>query len=149
MICCATRFAQTIWNVPRTAQGPASRPGTCRPKFRVVWPDGNIRYVWVMSDEPERDSNGDLLRGTGVMQDITERKLREVEREELVWQLQSTAEQLAQVVRCAPDAVVLLDNLGCVLLTDPKADTLLTQHAAFDEEGGSGSWPVLPGRNCW
>ena len=30
---------------------------------------------------------------------------------------------------------VLLDNLGCVLLTNPKADTLLAQHAAYDDEG--------------
>ena len=113
----------------RGGQGPVGA------EFRVVRPDGSTHYVWVMSDEPERASDGKVLHNTGVMQDITERKLREVEREELVWQLQSTAGQLAQVVRSAPDAVVLLDNLGSVLLTNPKADTLLAQHAAYDEEG--------------
>ena len=81
-------------------------------EFRIVRPDGTVRYLWAMTDAPERDNEGNVLRQTGVMQDITERKLRELETEQLLCRLQSTAEQLAQVVGSAPDAVLLVDNVG-------------------------------------
>ncbi|MFN8469499.1 MAG: PAS domain-containing protein [Caldilineaceae bacterium] len=104
-------------------------------EFRILRPDGTVRYLRAMADAPERDGEGNILRRTGVMQDVTERKLRELENELLLHRLQSTAEQLAQVVVSAPDAVLLLDNLGNVLLTNPKADTLLGQQATYDDEG--------------
>ena len=113
----------------RAGQAPATT------EFRVLWPDGTIRYICATADVLARDDEGNVLRHTGIMQDITERKLRELENEQLLARLQSTAEQLAQVVDCAPDAVLLLDTLGSVLLTNPKADTFLGQQAEYDEQG--------------
>ncbi len=44
---------------------------------RVLWPDGTVRHVWVELGEIQRDSHGNIIQLTGIVQDITERKLAE------------------------------------------------------------------------
>ena len=76
---------------------------------------------------------------SGVVQDITERKLRELEREQLLLQLQDKAEQLAQVMRSVPEGVLLLDNLGCVLLANPRAEA---------DAGAAGEYDAMSSGLC-
>jgi PAS domain S-box-containing protein len=45
-------------------------------EYRIIRPDGKIRYVQEISN-PERDENGTTVRSVGTFQDITERKQAE------------------------------------------------------------------------
>jgi PAS domain S-box-containing protein len=45
--------------------------------YRVVWPDGSIRYVHAEADKPLKDATGKSVRWFGIVQDITERKKAE------------------------------------------------------------------------
>jgi two-component system, cell cycle sensor histidine kinase and response regulator CckA len=42
--------------------------------YRVVWPDGTIRFVWGEAAELHRDATGRPTMLTGIVQDITDRK---------------------------------------------------------------------------
>ncbi|HMR66142.1 MAG TPA: PAS domain S-box protein, partial [Anaerolineae bacterium] len=46
-------------------------------EFRLLQPDGTDRYVWVVPGEAARDEQGRLLKVTGIIQDITERRQAE------------------------------------------------------------------------
>lgn len=46
-------------------------------EYRLVWPDGAVRMVWTQAGAQMRDPSGKLLRLTGIVQDITERKRAE------------------------------------------------------------------------
>ena len=88
--------------------------GPVEVEFRIVRPDGTMRYLSGMSDAPECDSEGNVVRRTGVMQDITERKLREAEREQLREQLQRQ-EQLAAVGQLAAGIAHDFNNIMSVI----------------------------------
>lgn len=103
-------------------------------EYRVVWPDGSTHYVRAIPSAQTVDEQGHLQLLAGVVQDITERKHIEIERELLLQQLHDRAEQLAQVMRSAPEGVFLLDNDRRVLMTNPQADAMLAQLAAYDPE---------------
>jgi PAS domain S-box-containing protein len=67
-------------------------------EWRIVWPDGNIRWLagrWRML----RNETGKAIRATGVNIDLTERKLAEQEREDLLNQLGSLNAELEDRVR--------------------------------------------------
>ncbi len=48
-------------------------------EYRVVWPDGTVRWVWGEAGELQLDKFGNPEILTGIVQDITERKLAEQE----------------------------------------------------------------------
>jgi PAS domain S-box-containing protein len=58
-------------------------PGTRPLEARVLRPDGTTRAVWVIGGKRAVDARGKLVRVTGIVQDITERKAAEAERERL------------------------------------------------------------------
>ncbi len=103
-------------------------------EYRVVWADGSVHYVRAIPSDRTLDAQGNIVQLSGVVQDITERKLREAEREQLLLQLQDKAEQLTQVMRSVPEGVLLLDEEDHVLLANPKAEALLAQLAIYDAE---------------
>jgi PAS domain S-box-containing protein len=45
--------------------------------YRLLLPDGSIRYVHAEADRPVKDASGKLVRWFGTVQDITEQKLAE------------------------------------------------------------------------
>ena len=57
-------------------------------EYRVVWPDGSIRHVHVLPGDTVLDEHGNFAQLSGTVQDITERKLIELEREQLLLRLQ-------------------------------------------------------------
>jgi serine phosphatase RsbU (regulator of sigma subunit)/PAS domain-containing protein/anti-sigma regulatory factor (Ser/Thr protein kinase) len=68
----------------RTSIGKAATEGVpYNRESRVVRPDGSLRYV-ITSGQPEYASDGTLIAIFGVFQDITESKLAESERAELL-----------------------------------------------------------------
>ena len=60
-----------------------SRPTEYDVEYRVVRPDGDVRWVWSRGF-PVRDDRGTIYRMAGVTEDITSRKLSEFAREKLV-----------------------------------------------------------------
>ena len=100
-------------------------------EYRVVWPDGSVHHVRAIPADSVRDDQGNILQLSGVVQDITERKVRELEREQLLLQLQNKAEQLAQVMRSVPEGVLLLNKSCCVLLANPRAQEMLAVLAEY------------------
>jgi PAS domain S-box-containing protein len=54
-----------------TAQKPASI------EYRVIWMDGSVHTIWAVPSGRVTDENGNILKLTGIVQDITERKRAE------------------------------------------------------------------------
>ncbi len=128
------------------------RPGEAT--YRVVWPDGSVHHVRAIPADSVQDAQGHILQLWGVVQDVTETKLRELEREQLLLQLQDKAEQLAQVMRSVPEGVLLLDNVGCVLLANPRAEEMLARLADYADERrllqlGGTHWTRCSPRRRW
>ncbi len=87
-------------------------------EFRIVWPDGTIRYVESHADV-YRDEEGDPIRLIGLNWDVTERKQAEEEIEKLA---KFPSEDPNPVLRIAKDGTLLfandaskplLDDWGC------------------------------------
>ncbi|MFN8467677.1 MAG: response regulator [Caldilineaceae bacterium] len=92
--------------------------------------DGSVQEILVLALEiTDKKRAEEALRA-----DIAERKLRELEREQLVRQLEDRAEQLAQVMESAPAGVLLLDNLNRVLLANKRAADKLALMATYDAD---------------
>jgi PAS domain S-box-containing protein len=77
---------------------PHPREPAERGEFRIVCPDGRLRWYFSTSST-EFDKNGEPLRVSGIFSDITSRKKAEQEAEQLENALQSTTKELARVSR--------------------------------------------------
>ncbi|HRY11789.1 MAG: diguanylate cyclase [Actinobacteria bacterium] len=77
----------------------AGRTPTYRCEYRCRHRDGH--YVWVLDTGTviERDATGRPLRASGIHLDITDRKRQDVEREELIAELERTRDRLKDLVR--------------------------------------------------
>ncbi len=115
--------------IERTSKAAASQ-STLEVEYRIITPDGQVRYVHE-DLEPEYDKNGELIKTTGAMLDITERKETEAsltEAEELAslgnWQwsveqkrLVSWSGGFARVLGIAMDEVpVYMTRPGITLI---------------------------------
>jgi signal transduction histidine kinase/CheY-like chemotaxis protein len=56
------------------------------PDYRIVWPDGTVRLL-AATAELERDQDGMPIRLTGAIQDVTEQRRNEIERQQLAIQM--------------------------------------------------------------
>lgn len=75
---------------------PNKEEGTYDEEYRVVRPDGTVR--WVHSRAlPVRDATGAVVRIVGVTQDVTDRKAAELARESLIDQLQKALSEIRQL----------------------------------------------------
>lgn len=61
--------------------------------YRIVRPDGTVRWIAAYGDA-DRDEDGKVLRMIGVIMDVTERKLAQREREELIAKLEAQNAEL-------------------------------------------------------
>lgn len=94
-------------------------------EYRVVWPDGSIRHIWAVPGDRITDAHGNITSLSGIVQDITVRKQAQLEREQLLQRVQAQAEQMRQIMRSAPEGMLLLDAEGHLLMTNPQAVKLL------------------------
>ncbi|MBK8051274.1 MAG: response regulator [Anaerolineales bacterium] len=46
-------------------------------EYRVVWPDGSVHHLWAVPGDRVTDAQGKILQLSGIVQDITVRKLSE------------------------------------------------------------------------
>ncbi|MAU00769.1 MAG: hypothetical protein CL608_26795 [Anaerolineaceae bacterium] len=91
--------------------------------FKHRLADGRIRDVDVSSGPVLVDGRS-LLYSTVI--DVTERREAEQERERLLAKLQAQAEQLVQIMHSVPEGVCMLDPDGIVLVTNPRAEAILS-----------------------
>lgn len=59
-------------------------------EYRIVLPDGSIRYIWAVPGSRIFNASGRVVRLTGIVQDITDRKLAEASRLESEARLEHT-----------------------------------------------------------
>lgn len=81
------------------------KPGTL--EYRVVRPDGSIRYVWAQPGDSVCDETGKIILLSGVVQDITERKRAEEA-------LRASEERLRTVTENAPDTILQVNRAGII-----------------------------------
>jgi PAS domain S-box-containing protein len=86
-------------------------------EYRIVRPDGAVRWVWDRAF-PIRDDTGQAYRIAGLTADITDRR-----RTEAV--LRETTQTLQALVRAAPVAINIIDLEGKVRLWNPAAERIL------------------------
>ena len=111
------------WSI---AAGQAySGDGSVSAELRAQRRDGRWMWVHVRGKAIEWDSQGGVVRLTGTVSDITERKKAEAERERLLDHIQAQARQVQQIIDTVPDGVVLIDATGAVQLANPAAARLL------------------------
>src|SRR5258708_2000587 len=93
----------------------ATRTGLFDEEFRIIRPDGSVRWVWVRGF-PVRDQQGRLTRLVGTAQDTTTRKNAE---SSLATQLRltETARMEAEALRKSALALTQTLNMGAVLST--------------------------------
>ena len=99
--------AEIVRSYNRAAAGDHRAEGI---EFRVVWPDGGIRYIWSMPLQSLCDERGDVLRVVGVVQDITERK-----RAELLQKQLDRQERLAAVGQLAAGIAHDFNNIMSII----------------------------------
>ena len=64
---------------------------------RIIRPDKSIRYIQIRSGESEVDQNSAVIRTSGVVHDITDRKLIELNLREKITESQNRAQQLETI----------------------------------------------------
>ncbi len=84
-------------------------------------------YCW-LRDEMRlvQDTRGPLPEVIGAWYDITERKLAEAEREQLLARIRGQAYQVQQIVDVAPEGMLLLDADGRVMRANPVGQQALS-----------------------
>jgi signal transduction histidine kinase/ActR/RegA family two-component response regulator len=76
-------------------------------EYRITRPDGEIRWVRARGFQV-RDAAGQVIRHTGIVTDITERKHQEVERARLLLQLEAEQARLVDIFKNAPAFIASL-----------------------------------------
>ncbi|MCC6793427.1 MAG: PAS domain S-box protein, partial [Thermomicrobiales bacterium] len=95
-------------------------------EFRVVMPDGSIRWLFEMGRVVEWSGDGAPLRMTGVSTDITERKRAEAA-------LRASDDRFRALVQHSADVIALLDPADRMLYASPALERVLGVTAAeFD-----------------
>ncbi len=87
-------------------------------EYRVVWPDQSVHTVWARPGEKTVDANGNILRLTGIVQDISERKQVEADVEKQLRRL-SALRAIDMAISSGIDMRVTLN-----LLLDHAAEQL-------------------------
>lgn len=94
-------------------------------EFRCVWPDGSVRWLLERGDVV-RDRNGAPLNMLGVVQDITKRKLAELQSLEQ----QSRLVIFKHIIENVVDGVITIDPAGIIRSFNPGAEKLFGYSAA-------------------
>jgi PAS domain S-box-containing protein len=106
-------------------------------EFRIVRPDGQVRYV-AQTAQVERDADGQMLRAFGIVQDITERKQAEEA-------LRVSLEKYRVLFDAFPLGITISDEQGNVVEANQTSTRLLglstQEHArrAID----SAEWQII------
>jgi PAS domain S-box-containing protein len=91
--------------------------------YRIVRPDATIRDVHEEA-RVERDPSGQPVQILGTVQDITERKRVEVERDFLLRQVQVERARLEAILNSSSNAIIFLDSASGQIQVNPAAERL-------------------------
>lgn len=136
-------------DLERKASGDFSNPEF--PQFRVIHTDGSLRWVQG-SSFPVYNEQNQVTRITGVVEDITQRKLEEkaiLETNEALEERvrQRTAEmvdksvQLKALFQALPDLVLVMNHRGDIVNFNSRRKDLFSQS---DLSAGRKIWDLLP-----
>ncbi len=100
-------------------------------EYRITQPDGTVRYILGQLGEAKRDERGRVIQLTGVVHDITERKMIELDLLEKMWESQNRARELEAVALISTKmrsanthddlVVIILNELSQLLESDHAA----------------------------
>jgi diguanylate cyclase (GGDEF)-like protein/PAS domain S-box-containing protein len=85
-------------------------------EHRVIWPDGTIRWLHQRGGVI-RDTDGTPRKMLGVVQDVTSKKLEEMELSEIDTRLRT-------IIDAAPDAVILMNSEGILTGWNGQAENI-------------------------
>ena len=85
-------------------------------EHRVIWPDGTVRWLHQRGGVI-RDTDGSPLKMLGVVQDVTNKKLEEMELVEIDTRLRA-------IIDAAPDAVILMNSEGILTGWNGQAEKI-------------------------
>jgi PAS domain S-box len=107
-------------------------------EYRIVLPDGSMKHIWAESGETIRDANHNIVFSSGIVQDITERKLAEAKLQQMTEELRQQAEvmEYAHVLIRDLDNKILYWNKGMEKLYGWSAEEAKGQvtHSFFTTE---------------
>lgn len=129
--------------------------GTYEEEYRIVRPDGEVRWVWDRAIPVENDA-GEVYRIVGVAADITDRKVREREHQTTIDFLQELYETATATDLSAEEKITRLLTAGPELLGLPPGYlTRITRAEPGEADGtqriieASGDHDLLqPGNTC-
>ena len=106
------------------ARFPGMYRGEYELEYRIVRPDGEVR--WILSrGYPIRNEHGEMYRIAGIMEDVTERKLAEAERERLLARERAARERATSILESITDAFYALDREWRFTYVNREAERML------------------------
>ena len=103
--------------VERSVHKLMTDAGDTSAEFRVIWPDQSIHWLW-SSGRVGRDAGGQPVRASGVVLDVTERKLSEVA-------LRASEARYRSVVSSMAEGVIVRDQNGLIIDCNASAERIL------------------------
>ncbi|MBW4438463.1 MAG: PAS domain S-box protein [Pleurocapsa minor GSE-CHR-MK-17-07R] len=100
-------------------------------EYRVIWPDGSVRYIWAQPGDKVTDEHGTIVSLSGIVQDITERKLAELRLYESERFAESTVNALSS-------EIAILDEAGVILKVNKAWKSFATENNGRVENTGEG-----------
>ena len=94
-------------------------------EYRVVRPDGSVRWVWERTFPVSNEATGEVVRYVGVVTDITARKHAEYQRERLLAELETAERRYRGIFESAADGILVADIHGRCLDANPAIEALL------------------------
>jgi PAS domain S-box-containing protein len=113
----------------------------CRIDYRIVHPDGTLRDIHAEA-RVQRDSGEQPVHILGTVQDITERKRAEEERDLLFQQVQVERARLEAILNSSGNATIFVDTASKLVRVNPAAERLFG-HSFVPEKGQDQYLPQL------
>jgi PAS domain S-box-containing protein len=113
----------------------------CHIDYRIVYPDGTLRDVHAEA-RVQRDRGGQPVHILGTVQDITERKSAEEERDRLLQQVQVERARLEAILSSSGNATIFVNTASKLVQVNPAAERLFG-HPFVPEKGQDQYLPQL------
>lgn len=105
-------------------------------EYRIIAPNGSVRYIWAEVGKFTTDDNGKPLKVTGIAQDITDRKEAELA-------LQRSEKRFRSMVENSSDSFILLLADGTITYAGPSHQKL-TGYTSEERTGKNGMDLIYP-----